>query len=95
MSDAESSVQASAKGDLAIVDLEDSEFKTHSLLAGKKYLSGRSGEYSIVKRYLYIYPWLYYLAVGLLVIAGSLLLFYLLKNQRKKRIKGASSASGR
>ena len=91
----ESSVQAACTGDLALVDLENPEYKVDSLLVGKKYISGRSGDVSAVKRYLYYNPWLYYLAVALIIIALSLLLFYLLKQYRKRRLKGASNASNR
>ena len=91
----ESSVQAGCAGDLALVDLEHPEFKVHSLLVGKKYISGRSGEVSVVKRYLYYYPWLYYLAITLVITAMSLFLFHLLKRYRKRRLKGASAASDR
>lgn len=91
----ESQVQSACSGDLAIVDLEHPEFKVDSLLVGKKYISGRSGEVSALKRYLYFNPWLYYLALALVIIVTSLLLFYLLKQYRKRRLRGASGASNR
>ena len=91
----ETSVQSACTGDLSIVDLEQPEFKVDSLLVGKKYISGRSGDVSTIKRYLYFNPWLYYLVTTLALITISLLLFYLLKQFRKRRLKGASSASGR
>lgn len=89
----ESSVQAASKGDLALVELEAPDFRTTALLVGKKYIAGRSGEVSAIKRYLYYYPWLYYLAMALVIVAMSLLLFHLLKRYRKRRLKGASAAS--
>lgn len=91
----ESSVQSACTGDLALADLEHPEFKVDSQLVGKKYISGWSGEVSVIKRYLYYSPWLYYLAMTLVIIAMSLLLFHLLKQYRKRRLKGASAATDR
>lgn len=97
MSDAvtDSVVQAQSIGDLVLVDLvpenlERPEYKVSALSVGKKYFSGKTGDVSIIDRYLYFYPWLYYLAVVLVVIALTLLIFFLLKKYRKKRQKGAS-----
>ena len=97
MSDAvtDSVVQGKSQGDLVLVDLvplnpERPEYKVSALSVGQKYFSGKTGEVSIIDRYLYFYPWLYYLALILVIIALTLLLFFLLKRYRKKRQKGAS-----
>jgi hypothetical protein len=97
MSDAvtDSVVQGKSEGDLVLVDLvplnpERPEYKVSALSVGQKYFSGKTGEVSIIDRYLYFYPWLYYLALISVIIALTLLLFFLLKKYRKKRQKGAS-----
>ena len=86
----ESSVQSRCTGDIALVDLESPEYTVDSLSVGKKYISGRSGNISVIKRYLYYYPYLYYLAIVLLFIAMTFLIFHLLKKHRKRRLNCAS-----
>ena len=89
----ESSVQSQCMGDLNLIDLTPPDYKVFSLAIGKKYMAGQTGKASILQRYLYFYPWLYYLAASLVVIILSLLIFYLLKKYRDRRLKGVSKNS--
>jgi hypothetical protein len=90
----ESSVQSQCLGDLNLIDLTPPDYKVSALAIGKKYMAGQTGKVSLLQRYLYFYPWLYYLAVALIVISLSLLIFYLLKKYRDRRLKGVSKNSG-
>ena len=86
----ESNVQSQCAGSLNLIDLTPPNYSVFSLAVGKKYISGKTGKISFLERYLYFYPWLYYLAVALVVIALSLLIFYMLKRYRDRRMKGVS-----
>jgi hypothetical protein len=86
----DASVQSQCAGDLNLIDLTAPDYKVFSLSVGKKYMSGHSGKVSTIQRYLYFYPWLYYLAGALVILSLSLLLFYLLKKYRDRRLKGVS-----
>ena len=91
----DSVVQASSSGDLVLVDLIQPEYKVASIAVGKKYLSGKSGNVSTFDRYLYVYPWFYYLLAVFLTISLSFLVFVLLKKYRKKRQQGGGGDTGK
>ncbi|MBF0558919.1 MAG: cellulose biosynthesis cyclic di-GMP-binding regulatory protein BcsB [Nitrospirae bacterium] len=86
----EPAVQAKCEGSLVTVDLSPPDYNVSSLNVGKKYFSGKSGSVSALDRYIYSYPWLYYVAVVLVIISLSLVLFYMLKKYRVRRLKGES-----
>jgi len=88
----EPAVQSKCEGSLVIVDLSPPDYNVSSLSIGKKYFSGKTGKISFIDRYLYFYPWLYYVAVVLIVICLSLTLFYMLKKHRVRRLKGETGA---
>lgn len=85
----EPSVQAKIEGDISLVDLETEteDYKVLSFNIGKRYFSGKSGMVSKLDLYLYTYPWLYYVTVGVVIIFLSFAIFYLLVRYRKKRLK--------
>lgn len=85
----ESSVQSSIKGDLILIDLNNPEKDIVAMDVGKKYFAGETGFLSVMNSYLYTYPWLYYLMVGVVVIILSLIVFSLLHRYRKKGRTGA------
>lgn len=82
-------VQSKIEGSLVLIDLNEPDKNIIALDVGKKYFAGKAGPVSKINAYLYTYPWLYYAALGLVVIILSLILFFLLNRYRKKRIKGA------
>lgn len=86
----EPSVEAKIKGGLSLVELDTQteDYKVFSLNnVGKRYFSSKSGKVSNLELYLYRYPWLYYLAVAVVVTLLALTIFYLLVRYRKKRLK--------
>jgi hypothetical protein len=80
-------VQAKIEGGLVLIELSAPDYPVTSLAIGKRYITGQTGQVSLLKRYLYVYPWFYYVAVTLVIAALSLLTFYLLLRFRKRRLK--------
>ncbi|QWR76391.1 cellulose biosynthesis cyclic di-GMP-binding regulatory protein BcsB [Candidatus Magnetomonas plexicatena] len=92
----DSNVQGDCKGDLNIIDLTPPDYKVISLSTGKKYFSGKTGVTSRLDAYLYVYPWLYYVAIGLAVTVIGSTLYVILKAYRKRRLnvgKNSDSSS--
>lgn len=89
----EPGVQSKSEGGLVLIDLSPPDYTVSSLQVGKRYFSGKTGKVSLIDRYLFFYPWLYYIAVAAVIIALGLVLFYLLKRYRARRFKGAPTDS--
>ncbi len=81
-------VQANVKGDTVLIDLNEPEKNMLAMSIGRRYFAGKAGFVSRMNAYLFTYPWLYYIALGLVVVALGLTLFYFLNRYRKKRIMG-------
>ncbi|MBF0518129.1 MAG: cellulose biosynthesis cyclic di-GMP-binding regulatory protein BcsB [Nitrospirae bacterium] len=79
-------VQGDCKGDLSLIDLTPPNFKVNSLNVGGRYFAGKSGATSKLDMYLYVYPWLYYVAIGLAVTVIGSTLYIILKAYRKRRL---------
>jgi hypothetical protein len=90
----EPAVQTQCAGSLNLIDLTPPDYAVFSQDIGKKYVSGKTGKASLVERYLYFYPWLYYLVTVLVIVVLCLILFYLLKKYRDRRLKGVTKNSG-
>ena len=89
----EPGVQAKSEGSLVLVDLSPPDYKVASLQVGKRYFSGKTGQVSLIERYLFFYPWLYYVAVAVVIIALGLVIFYILKRYRARRLTGATTGT--
>jgi hypothetical protein len=94
MSDAvtDSFVQSQVAGDLVLIDLTnpDPDYTVASMTVGEKYIAGKTADISVVDRYLYVYPWIYYVAIIFITISLSLLLFYQLRKIRAGKQRGTS-----
>jgi hypothetical protein len=90
----EPGIQTKAEGGLVLIDLSPPDFAVSSLQVGKRYFSGKTGQVSTIDRYLYFYPWLYYVAVAVVIISLGLIIFYILKRYRTRRLTGAPTSSG-
>ncbi|MBI4350970.1 MAG: cellulose biosynthesis cyclic di-GMP-binding regulatory protein BcsB [Elusimicrobia bacterium] len=85
---ADPGVQANVKGDLVLIGLANPEKNIMAVAVGKKYFAGKAGLLSRMDVFLYSYPWLYNVLLGLVILVLSLALFYFLQKYRKKRITG-------
>jgi len=85
----ESSVQANIAGDLNLIYLIPikDDYRVISFNIGKKYYSGKMGILARLDYYLYTYPWIYYIAIGFVIVFLCFGSFYLLVIHRKKRLK--------
>lgn len=90
----EPAVQAKSEGGLVLVDLSPPDYSVSSLQVGKRYFSGKTGKVSLIDRYLFFYPWLYYVALATVIIGLGLVLFYILKRYRARRLTGRLTDSG-
>lgn len=82
-------VQAAALGDILLVDLNTApEYKVTAMRAGHKYTSGKLGKISKIDFYVSSYPYLYYVAIVLIILAVSFSIFFILKKARKRRLEG-------
>ena len=63
-------------------------YKIVSMSLGEKYFAGKSGKISKLDMYLYRYPWLYYVALAVVVLVLSGAIFFFLLRYRKRRIRG-------
>lgn len=79
-------VQSRAEGDLVLVELTPPDYKVTAFSAGPKYTVGKSGKISKLDYYLITYPYLYYVAVGGVIVISGLITFVLLKRIRRGRI---------
>ena len=77
-------VQAALKGDTALINLMDTEFKTISLKLGPSYYLGGVSPLPFIEYYANTYPM--YLIGGVLLccILLSSVFYYLFKNQKKE-----------
>lgn len=82
------SVQSKIEGSLVLIDLIEPDKNIIALDIGERYFAGKAGPVSRLNAYLYTYPWLYYVMLGLVIIILSLILFFFLNKYRKRRIKG-------
>lgn len=89
----EPGVQAKSEGGLVLVDLSPPDYTVESLQVGKRYFSGKTGKVSLIERYLFFYPWLYYVTVAVVIIALGLVIFYILKRYRARRLTGATTGT--
>lgn len=78
-------VQAGSEGDLVMVRLTPPDYKVSALAAGPKYFTGKAGKISAIGIYLYTYPFLYYIAILLLILLTGLIIFAFLRKQRNRR----------
>jgi hypothetical protein len=90
----EPAVQAKSEGGLVLIDLSPPDYSVSSLQVGKRYFSGKTGKVSLIDRYLFFYPWLYYAALATVIIGLGLVLFFILNRYRARRLKGRSTDSG-
>jgi hypothetical protein len=89
----EPSVQSKSEGGLVLVDLTPPDYTVASLQVGKRYFSGKTGKVSLIDRYLFFYPWLYYVALAVVISGLGLVLFYILRRYRIRRLTGGSTDS--
>lgn len=93
----EFSVQGAARGDLMLVDYvfnpnqferfgDGRDFRVTALQAGKTFYTGKGGEVNPIQFYLDLYPWLFWLALGLSGGMLVLVIYILLKRQRDRRL---------
>ncbi len=83
----EPAVQVQMAGDLMLIDLAaPPDYRVKTISAGEKYYTGKSGKISAIEYHLFKYPYIYYISVALLVLVVSLILFYMLKRYRRKRM---------
>lgn len=78
-------VRSQSTGDLVLVALSHNDYKVTALSAGEKYITRKSGKVSMIDYYIYLYPSLYYISFGLLILFISITLFYYLRNIRSRR----------
>lgn len=93
----EFTVQGAARGDLMLVDYvfnpnqferfgDGRDFRVTALQAGKTFYTGKGGDVNPIQFYLDLYPWLFWLALGLSGGALVLVVYILLKRQKERRL---------
>jgi len=83
----DANVQAKIEGDVALVELNEPDYKVSSFSAGKKYTTGKSGKISAMESFLLSDPRKYYAAVALLILVVGSALYYVLKGILSRRTK--------
>lgn len=78
-------VQAHSEGDLVMVKLTPPDYKISTIAAGQKYFTGKTGKISMIGTYMYTYPFLYYIAIILVILISGLIMFAFLRRHRKRR----------
>jgi len=73
-------VQAKIEGDIALVELNEPEYKVSSFSAGKKYTTGKSGKITKWESYLLSDPRKYYAAVALLILLVGSVIYFILRS---------------
>ncbi len=90
----EPGVQDQLKGDLALIDLNDPNYRVKALSAGDSYYTGQRGTFFIVEYYLYKYAFLNYILLALCVLLLGAVVYYTLNAIRKKRAHKEDAAQG-
>ena len=79
-------VQASIKGDVALIGLTPPDYPVHSLNVGQSFFTGKSGDISKLDFYLHSYPYIYYASLAATILIISFAAFYFLRRRWKKRM---------
>jgi hypothetical protein len=84
-------IQARMSGDLTLIKLDVPDYDLTSLTVGKKYSTGNKGNVSIVDSFLYANIYVLYGLIALVILALSMLGYWLLRRYRRKRVNEGSS----
>lgn len=79
-------VQASIKGDVALIELSPPDYRVYSLNVGQSFFTGKSGDISKIDFYLHSYPYIYYVALAAAILIISFTAFYFLRRRWKMRM---------
>jgi hypothetical protein len=81
-------VQASATGDLMLVELDTApDYKASALRVGQRYTTGNRGDISRVEAFLYANPRVFYAILVASIVALALVAFVGLRSYRRKRVR--------
>lgn len=79
-------IQASIKGDVALIGLTPPDYSIHSLNVGKSFFTGKSGDISKIDFYLHSYPYIYYVALAVTILIITFAAYYFLRRRWKQRM---------
>ena len=80
------SIQARIRGDVSLVQLDVPEYDVVSIEVGQKYSTGDKGGISSVDAFLYKNTYFFYGLIALALVTLSLLVFWLARRHRAKRL---------
>lgn len=78
-------IQARIKGDVALINLDTPDYDLTSLSVGKKYSTGNKGSISLIDSFLYANIYVFYGLIASVILALSMLGYWLLRRYRNKR----------
>ncbi len=81
-------VQGQIFGDLVLVEMNQPKPKVTSMEVGEKYTTGKMGDVSWIKSFLYTHPYVYYALLCVLILGFTYLIYTLLKRYRATRKLG-------
>jgi hypothetical protein len=90
----EPGVQNQIKGDLAMIDLDQPDYRVKSLSAGKSYYTGQRGTFFMIEYYFYKYTYLNYILLALFVLLLSAAAYYFLQKLRMKKAHKEDATKG-
>lgn len=82
----DSGILSRITGDIALINLTVPDYDLTSLSSGKRYSTGDKGEVSFIDSLLYANIYLIYGVIALAILVLSMILFWLLRRYRAKRI---------
>ena len=85
-------VQGQVFGDLTLVEFTQPKLKVTSMVVGEKYTTGKMGNISRIESFLYAHPYIYYLLMGVLILAFAGTIYIMLKRYRATRKLGQPQA---
>jgi len=86
-------VQAAINGDLVLVELKSSDYKTTALRVGNQYTTGDRGEITRVEAYLYANPRVFRTILYGSILALALVAFIGLRSYRRRRVRSKEQAT--
>jgi hypothetical protein len=84
-------VQSNSKGDLAFIRLNPPDYDVYSLSVKEKFFTGKLGKISSVELFLHSSPYIYYGAIGALVLVFGTIIFLLLKWRKLRKMRNAGN----
>jgi hypothetical protein len=83
-------VQSNSKGDLSFIRLNPPDYDVYTVSVGDKFFTGKLGKISSFEIYLHSNPYLYYVAIGLLVLVSGGLIYIILRRRKRKMMENAN-----